>query len=85
MSERPIRCPACGAPFYAHLTEALPFCSERCRSIDLGRWLDEAYAFPTERSLEEESDEDETSSEDSGEVWGRAVIDDESEDDDFSV
>jgi endogenous inhibitor of DNA gyrase (YacG/DUF329 family) len=21
----------------------MPFCSERCRLIDLGRWLDEAY------------------------------------------
>ena len=25
---------------------ALPFCSERCRTIDLGRWLGEAYSLP---------------------------------------
>jgi len=24
----------------------MPFCSERCRQIDLGRWLDEQYGFP---------------------------------------
>lgn len=24
----------------------LPFCSERCRTIDLGRWLEEGYALP---------------------------------------
>jgi len=23
-----------------------PFCSERCRSIDLGAWASEAYAIP---------------------------------------
>jgi uncharacterized protein len=24
----------------------MPFCSERCRSIDLNRWLDESYSLP---------------------------------------
>jgi len=31
----------------------MPFCSERCRLIDLGHWLDERYG------LEQEPDEDE--------------------------
>ncbi len=26
-----------------------PFCSERCRLIDLGAWVEERYAFPTEQ------------------------------------
>jgi endogenous inhibitor of DNA gyrase (YacG/DUF329 family) len=26
----------------------LPFCSERCRLIDLGRWLGEAYGIAPE-------------------------------------
>jgi endogenous inhibitor of DNA gyrase (YacG/DUF329 family) len=26
----------------------LPFCSERCRLIDLGRWLDERYRVEAE-------------------------------------
>ncbi len=25
-----------------------PFCSRRCQLVDLGRWLDEAYALPGE-------------------------------------
>lgn len=25
-----------------------PFCSERCRDIDLGRWLGESYRLPAE-------------------------------------
>ena len=26
----------------------MPFCSERCRTIDLGRWLGEKYGLPVE-------------------------------------
>ena len=26
----------------------MPFCSDRCRSIDLGRWLDERYGLDVE-------------------------------------
>jgi endogenous inhibitor of DNA gyrase (YacG/DUF329 family) len=33
----------------------MPFCSERCRTIDLGRWLGEAYRLPVKR--EEAADE----------------------------
>ncbi len=27
---------------------SFPFCSERCRQIDLGKWLGEEYALPAE-------------------------------------
>ena len=27
-----------------------PFCSERCREIDLGKWMTEAYTIPSEES-----------------------------------
>jgi uncharacterized protein len=27
-----------------------PFCSERCRLIDLGAWVDGRYAIPTEQA-----------------------------------
>jgi endogenous inhibitor of DNA gyrase (YacG/DUF329 family) len=30
-----------------------PFCSERCRRIDLGRWLGEAYRVPATPDAEE--------------------------------
>lgn len=29
-------------------TDAPPFCSERCKLIDLGRWLDEDIGLPHE-------------------------------------
>ena len=30
------------------------FCSQRCRMVDLGRWLDGRYAIPTEDPPEED-------------------------------
>lgn len=30
-----------------------PFCSERCRLIDLGAWAEGAYAFPLEEPPED--------------------------------
>ena len=37
------RCPLCGAPMEPRYR---PFCSARCRDIDLGRWFSGAYAVP---------------------------------------
>ncbi len=36
-------CPICGKPA---TIESRPFCSPRCRSVDLNRWLTGAYAIP---------------------------------------
>ncbi len=35
----------------------MPFCSERCRQIDLGRWLDERYTIPLP-DMDDERDAD---------------------------
>jgi endogenous inhibitor of DNA gyrase (YacG/DUF329 family) len=37
---------------------ALPFCSERCRTIDLGRWLGEAYRMPVDTEAEADKSPD---------------------------
>lgn len=37
------RCPICKAPT---ATAYRPFCSARCRDVDLGRWLGGGYAIP---------------------------------------
>lgn len=52
------KCPVCGARFDAAASTTLPFCSTRCRQIDLGRWFDERYAMPVD--LEREPDDDES-------------------------
>jgi uncharacterized protein len=41
-----MRCPVCKREFETSTSSALPFCSERCRTIDLGRWLGESYSLP---------------------------------------
>jgi endogenous inhibitor of DNA gyrase (YacG/DUF329 family) len=41
-----MRCPICEREFERGDSAAVPFCSERCRLIDLGRWLGEGYAMP---------------------------------------
>ena len=51
------RCPTCkkiiiGGPTGPHR----PFCSERCRAVDLGSWLDAAYRISAPIS-EEDLDE----------------------------
>lgn len=40
-----VRCPICDTPMPGDWTEypEYPFCSPRCKRIDLGRWLDEGY------------------------------------------
>ena len=43
------KCPICGKGFEISKLGALPsfpFCTERCRLVDLGRWIDGAYAIP---------------------------------------
>lgn len=40
-------CPVCKKEFDKGKSPAMPFCSDRCRTIDLGRWLDEDYALPS--------------------------------------
>lgn len=34
-----------------------PFCSDRCKLIDLGRWLDGAYQIPIDTHDDEAQDE----------------------------
>jgi endogenous inhibitor of DNA gyrase (YacG/DUF329 family) len=43
------RCPICSGPYEVPRLKDLPsfpFCSERCRLIDLGRWADGKYVIP---------------------------------------
>ena len=56
-----IPCPICGKPVEVPDESApidpsgsFPFCSERCKLIDLGRWLDGKYQIP---AVEEDEDE----------------------------
>lgn len=51
-------CPTCGKRFRREQTTAMPFCSERCRTIDLRRWLDEEHSVPAPSDFDDESADD---------------------------
>lgn len=55
---RIVKCPHCGnaVAWTAH-SPWRPFCSERCRLIDLGAWADESHRIPgDEVLLDDETD-----------------------------
>ena len=45
-----VTCPICRKRFDPLTSQAMPFCSPRCRLIDLGRWLGEGYSVPAPKS-----------------------------------
>ncbi len=50
-------CPSCRKPVAPRAENPFfPFCSKRCRMVDLGRWLGEEYRMP-ERGMAEREDE----------------------------
>ena len=45
-------CPICGKPS----TEAShPFCSDRCKEVDLNRWLSGSYAIPGRKDEDDDT------------------------------
>ena len=50
------RCPQCGKALeYSLDNPSRPFCSSRCKLIDLGAWAEERYAIGGPTALSEES------------------------------
>lgn len=55
---RIVKCPTCGKPVaWTERARWRPFCSERCRLIDLGAWADEAHRIPGDMELMDEESE----------------------------
>ena len=53
-SARLVPCPRCGAQVaWSSANVYRPFCSERCKMIDLGAWASEAYRVPAEEQEDE--------------------------------
>lgn len=48
---RHVTCPTCGGvSVYAPSNAFRPFCSERCKNIDLGAWASEDFRMPSDVS-----------------------------------
>jgi hypothetical protein len=56
MAER--KCPICGEPAASTDAPAFPFCSKRCRLVDLGNWLGGTYRFEGGPGARAEEDEE---------------------------
>jgi endogenous inhibitor of DNA gyrase (YacG/DUF329 family) len=53
-----VKCPRCGKQVEYSGNEFRPFCSERCKLLDFGAWVDEEYNLPSETSSLSEEDID---------------------------
>jgi uncharacterized protein len=59
MSPPLVKCPTCRRELDWSVSEFRPFCSDRCRLIDLGAWLAEKHAIPGNPSSDDPT-QDET-------------------------
>jgi endogenous inhibitor of DNA gyrase (YacG/DUF329 family) len=55
---RKVHCPQCGGEaLWSPENKYRPFCSERCKLIDLGAWASEAYRIPVQEETFEPLDD----------------------------
>ena len=55
---RTVNCPQCGAPVpWTPEAKWRPFCSQRCKLIDLGDWADERYRIPGAEPSQDQGDD----------------------------
>lgn len=55
-----VNCPYCGNIVLWDASNPFrPFCSERCKMIDLGQWASEAYRVPETEQRKDETPKDE--------------------------
>jgi endogenous inhibitor of DNA gyrase (YacG/DUF329 family) len=51
-----MKCPTCGKSTNWKDNPFRPFCSERCKLVDFGRWVNEEYRVPDERPASEQEE-----------------------------
>jgi endogenous inhibitor of DNA gyrase (YacG/DUF329 family) len=57
---RLVRCPACGGDsVYAAANPFRPFCSQRCKNLDLGAWASESFRVEGEAPPDDSPGRDE--------------------------
>jgi endogenous inhibitor of DNA gyrase (YacG/DUF329 family) len=55
---RLVTCPQCGTQIeYSATNPWRPFCSERCKLIDLGAWATEGYRIPDNQPPQPDTEE----------------------------
>lgn len=54
-----MKCPTCGKPTEWQDNPFRPFCCERCKLVDLSRWVNEEYRVPGANVPENHDDKEE--------------------------
>nr|WP_217343748.1 DNA gyrase inhibitor YacG [Noviherbaspirillum sp. L7-7A]MBV0877826.1 DNA gyrase inhibitor YacG [Noviherbaspirillum sp. L7-7A] len=50
-----VNCPTCGKKVeWTEANKYRPFCSHRCKQIDLGAWAEEKYVIPSVEPVDDE-------------------------------
>jgi endogenous inhibitor of DNA gyrase (YacG/DUF329 family) len=48
-----VKCPTCGRPVeWSEAAKHRPFCSARCKTLDLGAWASDRYVVPGDSAAE---------------------------------
>ena len=55
-----VKCPHCRKEAALVDNPYRPFCSQRCKMIDLGTWATEGYRIPGEKAPQDEDEQDES-------------------------
>jgi endogenous inhibitor of DNA gyrase (YacG/DUF329 family) len=56
---RTVTCPSCGGDsVYATSNPFRPFCSARCKNVDLGAWASESFRMPINSNAEDQPGEE---------------------------
>jgi endogenous inhibitor of DNA gyrase (YacG/DUF329 family) len=56
VTAKTVKCPTCGGDsIYAPSNRWRPFCSQRCKEIDLGAWANEGFRVPEETPPDDQS------------------------------
>jgi endogenous inhibitor of DNA gyrase (YacG/DUF329 family) len=66
MSSKRVKCPTCRREIDWSASQFRPFCSERCRLIDLGAWLTEKHTIPGDTPPQSNEADDDPASADRG-------------------
>ncbi|MBN1958880.1 MAG: DNA gyrase inhibitor YacG [Desulfuromonadales bacterium] len=52
-----LSCPRCGVETFWENNPTRPFCSEKCRLVDLGRWSNEEYSIQGDKQPRHDEDQ----------------------------
>jgi uncharacterized protein len=52
-----MKCPHCGKEIQSTGNPFRPFCSDRCKLLDLGNWLSDGYKIPGDTAHDKDNEE----------------------------